>query len=443
MSKVLIDFIKEDKDYKYINLLNTHYANLSKANPSILFHNNVLFVNFRSINYLTYISDKQKYFKNINGWMSANNAFSENYLAYIVNNKLTNAYKNINLEIDKTCKYAGLEDAILTSWNNQIYLCGTRCDFEPNRARFCIYKLDNKYQVIERTIINDESVVGVIEKHWSPIEDKPFTFIRWCNPTEIVTIEPVTGKILNREIKQLSYNCLQGLRGNCQTVKYKDGYLSIVHDTKRYFSLNGNQKPVYKHYFIKYNYNFEIEKISKPFNFEEDDIEFCCGLQNYNNIISISYSVRDSIPVLIQFNESCLENLFDIDFSENSDYDFNKLYEKANDFLNNQYYCAAASCYSKIFTNTNDKELEYNSLLNFCICLLIIKNMGTNLFSDDIIISFIDTLLLLKENVPEPYYLLSIYYGMIGDLNKKEIYRKLSSKYRFNYPEIKRYLKMW
>lgn len=444
MNRTLNKFLeKYDKNFYYICLLNNDNFNFVKSNPSILFNTEkrFLFINYREINYLSYFSKNQKYKININGWLSNDKCTSKNVIGAIQGNVPTSITKEININVNTAYKYSGLEDAILTKWDNSIYLCGTRCDIN-GIGKFCIYKIDEKYKVVEETIINDEMVNNSIEKHWSPIEDKPFTFIRWCNPTQIVKVEPVTGKILNVINLEVSKLTQPGKRGNCQTVKYKDGYLSIVHDTRQYINLNSEFTTVYKHYFIQYDNNFKIVRISKPFNFEVDDIEFCCGLQINKGKVYVSYSVYDTIPYLIIFDESTLDKIFE-NIEEFDDININDIYERGNKFLEQKQFCAAAACFSRVFSDTDDKELEYKSLLYFCICLLYIKYMGLDLFSNENLLFFINKLIELNDEKAEPYYLSAIYYGLLGEFDKKEFYYRQSFKYKFELPEIKRYLKIW
>jgi len=440
--KSLINILKNTEGYKrtVFNCEKTFCSNVS--NPTLFIEDNdTIFLNFRCTDYLAYVSRNKKYTKQINGWISNDPISSNNYLGYIENEQFSNNIKKLNVPHYKNARYNGLEDAIFIEWDNTKYLCGTRCDIDE-AGRFCIYELDNYYNVVDETIINDEKYVSKLEKHWSPVEGMPFTFIRWSNPTEIITIDKNTGNVVNRIVKQESDLCKTEIRGNCQTVKYKEGYLSIVHNNKFNITKASEFIPSYKHMFIQYDNDFNIVKISQPFAFEFDDIEFCCGLQIRNKKVYISYSIFDSIPVLIEFDEKCIDDIFNR-IENTPETTINNLYEIGCDFLKKEQFCSAASCFSRIFSDTDNKELEYNSLMRFCICLLAVKYGGINLFSDDNILSFLDDLMLLKNDKAEPLYLYSIYHGLIGDLKKKEIFRKQSTKYRFELPEIKRYLKMW
>ena len=440
--KSLNNILKDTDDYKRTVFNCEKKFNSCVSNPTVFMDDNdMLFLNFRCINYLAYISKNGKYNRRINGWISSDTVSSINYVGYIKNGRFSTYTKNIDVPKHKNAKYNGLEDAIFVEWDGVKYLCGTRCDIDEN-GRICIYELNEYFDVVNEIVINDGNIVGGVEKHWSPVEDMPFTFIRWSNPTEIVQIDKKNGTVVNREIKHKSKLCKNEIRGNCQTVKYKDGYISVVHDTKYHITKNSELVPVYRHYFIQYDSTFNIINISEPFNFEVEDIEFCCGLQIKNERVYVSYSIFDSISVLIEFNEKYIDRIFE-EIKDTSEYTTEEIYKWGCNFLKNEQFFSAAACFSRVFSDTNNTELEYDSLMRFCVCLLTVKYNGTNMFSDNNILTFLDDLMILKNDKAEPYYLYSIYYGLIGDLKKKEIFRKQSTKYRFELPEIKRYLKTW
>ncbi|WP_296865336.1 hypothetical protein [uncultured Methanobrevibacter sp.] len=442
MTFILTEFLKDKKDFKYLNLYNNN-INSAQSNPSIYIKNDFIYINYRCINYISYISHNEKYKKNINGWIAQNgNVISENYVSCIKNDKvLSKSYKKVNIpETDVFSYYKGLEDGILINWDDIFYLCGTRCDIINEKGIFCIYELDRNFNVVRELILNDDRFNN-IEKHWSPIEGMPFTFIRWCNPTEIIKIDKNTGDVISVDTKNKYTD--EDFRGNCQTVKYKDGYLSIVHNVSRKINSNLHTIPIYNHYFIKYDNDFNIVSISKPFSFETNDIEFCCGLQIDDENIYVSYSVYDTNPVVIKFNENTLQEIFNLSEENRIIKQVDDIYIKGNNFLRQKYFYGAAACYSRVFSNTADKQLELDSLIKFCTCLLVIKNKGINLFSDDVLLSFLEEILLIDNNVGEPYYMLSIYYGLIKNYKKKEIFKRQSINYRFKFPEVKNYLKIW
>lgn len=440
---ILTDFLSKKDSFKHFDILTNYNSVLSKSNPTILVYNDDLLVNIREINYISYVSRNAKYKENINGWISSQYVVSLNNISIFKDTCNLSFLSELKIYPNINNKYAGLEDAIYINWNNTIYLCGTRCDIDKEFSRYCIYKLNNNFEILSEIVIRDDKV-GHVEKHWSPIEDMPFTFVRWNNPTEIVRVDENTGRIIETITKPQYDTPYKNTRGNCQTIKYKDGYLSIVHLSKRYFNQNSELLPVYKHCFIKYDNEFNIIGISKPFSFEVEDIEFCCGLQKKENEIFVSYSVYDSLPRIIKFNESVLDDIFNID--ENNE-DFINCYfdnyETGNNLFRNKHYLAAASCFSRIFSNTENKKEEYDSLLKFCACILAVKYRSLDVFTNYNIESFLKKLLLLENNKAEPYYLCAIYYGLIGDFDKKEIFRKFSIQHRFEMPEIKRHLKIW
>lgn len=450
--RLLTEFARiKDNNFTYIPCKVNYWNQLAKSNPSILIKDNNVIVNFRCINYIAYTNNKDKYKQDINGWISSDNCVSYNILSYFDKNEnvLSKYFKPLNIKISRNSRFNGFEDGILVEWNNKMYLCGVRPDLNVNytKATIVIYEITENFEIGNEIIVNPEEFANTNEKHWSPVEGKPFTFIRWCNPTDIVEIDPETGNISNRIVLDKKENIGQK-RGNCQTVRYNDGYLSIVHDTRRLINKNGEFTVQYRHYFIEYDNEFNITRMSNPFNFEYPEIEFCCGLQLDENDVYVSYSVFDSSSAIIKFNKSIVEELLNkTEYSENifsnitcsNVYD---LYDKAEDSLKSNQYYSAASYYSKVFNNTTDEQLENEALMKFCVCCVAVRVQKQDIFSDNNLYKFINKLLISYPSY-ESNYIASIYYGIMGDIDCKNYYKMQSTRYRCKFPRIKKYLKMW
>ena len=95
------------------------------------------------------------------------------------------------LDSDPQWEFVGLEDARLFRWDNKLYLCGVRRDTTTNgEGRMELSEIRAKTTFVDemsRTRIpapgNKDSYC---EKNWMPIIDKPYHFVKWSNPTEVV-----------------------------------------------------------------------------------------------------------------------------------------------------------------------------------------------------------------------------------------------------------------
>ena len=98
-----------------------------------------------------------------------------------------------NHDIKPVWTFIGLEDVRLVRWEGQLYYCGVRRDTKTNgEGRMELCKLDVRpdgvYETTrERVEVNPHTH---LEKNWMPILDMPFHYVRWCNPLEIIKVNP-------------------------------------------------------------------------------------------------------------------------------------------------------------------------------------------------------------------------------------------------------------
>ena len=142
-------------------------------------------------------------------------------------------------------EFVGLEDARLFRWNNKTYLCGVRRDTTTNgQGRMELSEIefkDRKAVEISRVRIpapgGDNSYC---EKNWVPILDQPFHFVKWTNPTEVVKFNIDT--CTTEQVHLGSHIQMPAdLRGGSQVIPYKNGYLTLNHETYLYNSEAGQQ----------------------------------------------------------------------------------------------------------------------------------------------------------------------------------------------------------
>lgn len=129
-----------------------------------------------------------------------------------------------------------------------------------------------------------------------PIIDKPFHFVKWCNPTEVVKVN-LEDK--NSEVVTLTNRCYDlnwDLRGGTQVVRWdEDTYMAIVHEC--YFrpqDANGYKDSIYRHRFILWDTEFNIKLLTQPFDFMCGKVEFCTGLEIVGGDVYILFGFQDS-----------------------------------------------------------------------------------------------------------------------------------------------------
>lgn len=287
-------------------------------NPSVFVsHNGEIIVNIRHVNYTLFHSES-KVFQHQYGPLQYLHPENDRHLRtanYVCKLKQDLSLKNarkIDMQLDKTplWEFIGLEDARLVFWDGEMYLSGVRRDTTTNgQGRIELSKIVRKGDAIieiARTRIpspsNDDSYC---EKNWMPVLDKPFTWVKWTNPTEIVTYNPGS-KTISSIVKEKVLSISHDIRGGSQVVKIDNRYIAICHDVDLYKSEGGNKDGLYRHRLVVWDEDFNIMDISERFDFMGADIEFCCGLAVSKNDLLITFGFQDNAAFILQMPKTSL-----------------------------------------------------------------------------------------------------------------------------------------
>ena len=292
---------------------------LGLMNPSIYNDNGKLIVNLRSVNYTFYHSE-EKLFQHPYGPLTY--VHPENDIKL----RTWNYYLELNdqYEIQKYCKidtskfpdkelwdFVGLEDARIFRWNDKLYLSGVRRDEDTvgtGRMELCEIVVEGQTvkQVSQVRIEPPLDPNSYCEKNWMPILDKPYHYIKWSNPTEVVKVDPKTGK--SEQIFIGEQKPIDGYsRGGSQIVSWKDGYVAIIHEVDLFKSEVGRKDAVYYHRVLFWDKNFNLQKWSKRFFIMGAHVEFCVGLAIHNGNMLMTFGFQDNAAYLLKFDESVLE----------------------------------------------------------------------------------------------------------------------------------------
>ena len=156
------------------------------------------------------------------------------------------------------------------------------------------------------------------EKNWMPVLDIPYHYVKWANPTELVKVDRDTGTSKTIHLKNAIGN-LQNLRGGSHIIPYKNKRICIIHECDLWKNKLNQKDAKYTHRFVMWDLDWNIEWISDSFSFMDGEIEFCCGLAEYNNELLISFGFQDNASFLLRmptkyFDEICKignQKLFD------------------------------------------------------------------------------------------------------------------------------------
>jgi|694.fasta_scaffold02158_6 hypothetical protein len=291
-------------------------------NPSVFIdeYGNIL-VNIRHIQYTLYHAELNRY---EHQWGPLVYLHPENDLTLTTTNYICRLDSNLDiqsfgqvdtslLDVKPIWEFVGLEDARLFNWEGKLYLCGVRRDTTTHgEGRMELSELqisNNTIKEISRVRIpapGDNK--SYCEKNWMPILDQPYHFVKWTNPVEVVKFDlqsQTTTQVHLGEHKQMPAD----LRGGSQVIPYKNGYLTLNHETYLYNSEAGRKDGTYRHRFTYWDKNWNVISHSDNFEFLGGKIEFSCGLAKRENDFLISFGFQDNAAYILSVPERIVEEM--------------------------------------------------------------------------------------------------------------------------------------
>jgi hypothetical protein len=294
----------------------------SLTNPSVLVVNGKILVNIRNVNYTLYHSELNK-FEHVWGPLSYVHPENDlhlrtvNFISELDDDLNTVHYSKVDTSNFDTYKpqwdFVGLEDVRLIEWEDKIYGIGVRRDLDTKgtgRMELSEFQiLDSGVKEVSRYRIpgpppDDEYCM----KNCTPIEGMPFHLLKWTNVTALMKFDPTRNKDTEVFVTTEYSPGYGDMRGGSQVIKYKDGYLTLIHETNLYSSEQGKKDATYRHRFVTWDKDFKNQKFSKLFSFLNAKIEFCCGLADYGDSFLITFGLTDNTAYILKVPKSFVED---------------------------------------------------------------------------------------------------------------------------------------
>lgn len=295
-------------------------------NPSIYDDGGKLIVNLRHVNYTFYHSER-KLFQH--PWGPLTYVHPEHDLRLVTTNYLLQLNEDLSIQtyskvdtskLDKPpiWEFVGLEDARLVRWDGVLYQCGVRRDTTTNGVgRMELSKLqtrilpDDQLDVWETFRVrieppNDPN--SYCEKNWMPVLDMPYHFVKWTNPTELVKVDPTTGKSQTVKLSQ-AINLPNDLRGGSQVIPWRKGYLALTHEVQLFNSEVGRKDAVYRHRLIYWDKDWNILQYSRDFDLMSGHVEFAVGLVNRGDKVYISFGFQDNAAFILETSPQLINKM--------------------------------------------------------------------------------------------------------------------------------------
>lgn len=440
-------------------------AHLGICNPSIFDDNGKVYLTLRNVNYMLY-DNKNTDYQTFYGEMIYTTPDDDiklrtrNYICeYDINENIIKDYKLIDtsdFDVEPVWDFVGHEDVRIVKWNGKLYVSGCRRDVKPDgESRMELSEIDPFTGIeISRVRIKapgDNS--SYCEKNWVPVLDKPYHYIKWTNPTELVKVDPITGdceSIFIKDQDQSLINTNRALRGSSQVIPFSDGYIALMHEVDVMLNELNRKDPQYYMKWVVFDKEFNIIKTSDEFKFLNRSVEFTNGLMYKDGVFYIPFSIMDNISFIMKVPEQIV-----IDFinSETEKENYTNIVQEDNIYKNicleeqnpenwfelgeilegEKQHSQAATCYAQaleIGGNTLDDVYKY--------AYSLAKSFSEIGYRDYVELSLWENCLIIDSSRSEAYENISRYYKYRNNKHSAYVYAKLAYELN-NYKKTTKY----
>lgn len=294
-------------------------------NPSVFIDNDgEILVNLRHVNYTLVHAENKQRFPSRYGPLTYlhpekdKRLVTENYLCRLNDNlEMTNFTKVQMQELHTPIwEFVGLEDARIVQWGSKYFLIGVRRDTTTNgvgRMEYTEIALDktnwSAKEIYRQRIAAPNANDSYCEKNWMPIVDKPYHFVKWSMPTEIVYCPAVKGATTKQTMLNPTPKAPADQRGGSHVIKWNNMYIAITHDVDLYKNYLKQKDAVYRHRVIVWDDQFNFLGLSKQFSFLDAQIEFVVGAAKFGKDLLVSFGFQDNAAFVLQVPEQVIEDL--------------------------------------------------------------------------------------------------------------------------------------
>ena len=298
------------------------------TNPSIFVDNDKVIVNVRHVEYTLYHSEKKKF---THPWGPVQYLHGESNMVLKTNNFLGTYnldtgvldYSKVDtssLDVKPIWEFIGLEDARVVKWDNKLYLSGVRRDTTPNgQGRMELSEITHNgsnYVETKRSRIPAPNGDGsYCEKNWMPVLDMPFHYVKWCDPVELVKVDPDNLTCETVYLGEKTVHLDHDMRGGSQVIPYGNYRLAITHQVDLYKSPLGRKDARYLNRFVVWDLDWNVVKVSEPFDFLGADIEFTCGAAwaPGSQDLLVTFGYQDNSAFLLSIPKTYLDKTLNME----------------------------------------------------------------------------------------------------------------------------------
>lgn len=296
-------------------------------NPSIFIDDDGdILVNLRHVNYTLYHSENNQKFPSRWGPLSYLHPEKDqtlrttNYICRLDENLHMTDYCLIDtstLDVAPVWEFIGQEDCRLVQWDGDYYVVGVRRDTTTNgegRMELSKIELDKvnwtAKEISRIRIPAPEPNTSYCEKNWVPVLDKPFHFIKWTAPAELVKTYPDLPARCDQVFVKEGIVPPTDQRGSSHLVRWGSMYLSITHEVNLFKNYLGQKDGIYRHRLCVWDDQLNLVGLSpEAFSFLEARVEFCAGAAVHNGDLLISFGFQDNAAFVLRTPKAVVEDM--------------------------------------------------------------------------------------------------------------------------------------
>lgn len=294
-------------------------------NPSVFIDNDGdILVNLRHVNYTLYHAENEQRFNSRFGPLSYlhpeadQRLVTENYLCRLNADLEMTDYAKVEMQSlhDPIWEFVGLEDARLVQWEGRYFLIGVRRDTTTNgvgRMEYTEVQIDKEHWAVKeihrKRISAPSPDDSYCEKNWMPINNKPWKFIKWTMPTEIVYNHPDTKNNTTQVALIQTPPAPADQRGGSQIIKWGSMYMCITHEVNLFKNYLGQKDAIYRHRLILWDEKFNFAGASQPFSFLDARVEFCVGAAVSKGDLLLTFGFQDNAAFILRVPKPVVEDL--------------------------------------------------------------------------------------------------------------------------------------
>ena len=296
-------------------------------NPSVFVDNDGdILLNLRHVNYTLYHSENKQKFNSRWGPLSYLHPEGDqalrtvNYVCRLDENLSMTNYAQVdtsNFDVTPLWEFTGEEDCRLMQWDNDYYLVGVRRDTTTHgegRMEYSKVEIDKKNWTVTEVsrvrIPAPEPNNSYCEKNWVPVLDKPYHFIKWTSPTELVKANPNKSECQKVFVRPTTIVPPADQRGSSQLVRWGNVYLSITHEVDLFKNYLQQKDGIYRHRLCVWDDQLNLVGLSpEPFSFLDGRVEFCAGAAVYGDDLLISFGFQDNAAFVLRTPKSVVQDM--------------------------------------------------------------------------------------------------------------------------------------